>query len=166
MSQAAFPVKGVQSVPQVTFRIRRNGEFTEKLGLLVDKTDLDFGKRSWRYSMLMRNGKIEKQFLEPQAPGDPVKVSDAYTMLHDINPNAQKPDQVAIPTRDGGQLCVKAKRQRTDAGYDLAEIALPHTIRSRAVGAIAGQGTVPQVFINGQLLGGSEALDAYLRKAA
>ena len=25
-----------------------NGEFTEKMGMLVDKTDLGFGKRSWR----------------------------------------------------------------------------------------------------------------------
>ena len=32
-----------------------NGEFTEKMGLLVDKSDLNFGKRSWRYSMLVRD---------------------------------------------------------------------------------------------------------------
>ena len=67
-----------------------NGEFTEKMGLLVDKSDLNFGKRSWRYSMLVRNGRIEKQFIEPQEPGDPFKVSDADTMLAYINPSGEE----------------------------------------------------------------------------
>jgi glutaredoxin len=34
------------------------------------------------------------------------------------------------------------------------------------VGAIAGAQTVPQVFINGRLIGGSNELEAFLRKAA
>jgi glutaredoxin-like protein len=143
-----------------------NGEFTEKMGLLVDKSDLNFGKRSWRYSMLVRNRKIEKQFLEPQEPGDPFKVSDADTMLDYINPTAKRPDQVAILTREGCAFCAKAKAQLTDAGIDYVEIPLPHTIRSRAIGAIAGAGTVPQVFINGNLIGGAEALEKFLQKAA
>jgi glutaredoxin-like protein len=143
-----------------------NGEFTEKMGMLVDKSDLNFGKRSWRYSMLVRNKKIEKQFIEPQEPGDPFKVSDADTMLTYINPNAKKPDQVAILTREGCPFCAKAKAELSEAGYDYVELPLPHTIRSRAVGAITGALTVPQVFINGKLIGSSEALEAYLRKAA
>ena len=78
-----------------------NGEFTEKMGMLVDKADLGFGKRSWRYSMLVKDGVIEKMFIEPQKPGDPFEVSDADTMLAYINPKAKKPDQVAILTREG-----------------------------------------------------------------
>jgi peroxiredoxin len=66
-----------------------NGEFTQKMGMLVDKSDLNFGKRSWRYSMLVRNKRIEKMFIEPQEPGDPFKVSDADTMLRYINPKAK-----------------------------------------------------------------------------
>jgi glutaredoxin-like protein len=143
-----------------------NGQFTEKMGLLVDKSDLNFGKRSWRYSMLVRNGRIEKQFIEPNEPGDPFKVSDADTMLAYINPAAKKPDQVAILTREGCSFCAKAKRTLSEAGFDFVELPLPHTIRSRAIGAIAGAGTVPQVFINGRLIGGAEDLDAYLRRAA
>ncbi len=143
-----------------------NGEFTEKMGLLVDKSDLNFGKRSWRYSMLVRNKRIEKQFIEPQEPGDPFKVSDADTMLAYINPQAKGPDQVAILTRDGCSFCAKAKLALTEAGYDYAEVPLPHTTRSRAVGAIAGAGTVPQVFVNGRLIGGTEELDRWLRRAA
>jgi peroxiredoxin len=58
-----------------------NGAFTEAMGMLVDKSDLGFGKRSWRYSMLVRDGVIEKMFIEPKVEGDPYEVSDADTML-------------------------------------------------------------------------------------
>jgi peroxiredoxin len=58
-----------------------NGEFTEKMGLLVDKSELGFGKRSWRYSMLVKDGVIQKMFIEPVKEGDPYEVSDADTML-------------------------------------------------------------------------------------
>jgi peroxiredoxin len=58
-----------------------NAAFTEAMGMLVDKTDLGFGKRSWRYSMLVRDGVIEKMFVEPQVEGDPFEASDADTML-------------------------------------------------------------------------------------
>ena len=51
-----------------------------------------------------------------------------------------------------------------EAGYAYAEIPLPHTIRSKAVGAIAKAQTVPQVFINGQLIGDSDALETYLKR--
>jgi glutaredoxin-like protein len=143
-----------------------NGEFTAKMGMLVDKSDLNFGKRSWRYSMLVRNGTIEKMFVEPQEPGDPFKVSDADTMLRYINPRAKKPDQVAILTREGCSFCANAKQRLADAGYDFVEVPLPHTIRTKAVGAIAGAQTVPQVFVNGRLVGGTNELEAFLKKAA
>ena len=143
-----------------------NGQFTAQMGLLVDKSDLNFGKRSWRYSMLVRDEVIEKMFIEPDEAGDPFKVSDADTMLAYLNPNASKPDQVAILTREGCSFCAKAKRLLADRGYDFAEVALPHTIRTKAVGAIASAATVPQVFINGRLIGGLNDLTAFLSKAA
>ena len=62
-----------------------NGEFTRKMGMLVDKSNLGFGMRSWRYSMVVNDGAIEKLFAEPgyadNAPDDPFEVSDADTML-------------------------------------------------------------------------------------
>ena len=60
-----------QRADQITFVPDGNGEFTDKMGLLVDKDDLGFGKRSWRYSMLVRDGVIEKQFIEPEVPQTP-----------------------------------------------------------------------------------------------
>ncbi|BAZ82699.1 MAG: peroxiredoxin [Sphaerospermopsis kisseleviana] len=63
-----------------------NGEFTRKMGMLVDKANLGFGMRSWRYSMVVNNCKIEKMFIEPgfddNCPTDPFEVSDADTMLN------------------------------------------------------------------------------------
>lgn len=62
-----------------------NGEFTRKMGMLVDKSNLGFGMRSWRYSMVVNDGKIEKMFIEADygdnCPTDPFEVSDADTML-------------------------------------------------------------------------------------
>ena len=139
-----------------------NGAFTEAMGLLVDKSDLNFGKRSWRYSMLVRDRRIEKMFLEPQKPGDPFEVSDADTMLHYLAPNAKLPEQVAILTREGCSFCAQAKKMLSEAGIDYAEIPLPHTIRSKALGAIAKAETVPQVFVDGKLIGGSQALQQFL----
>jgi len=141
-----------------------NGAFTEAMGMLVDKSDLNFGKRSWRYSMLVRNKVIEKMFVEPQKPGDPFEVSDADTMLKYLDPKAKLPDEVAILTREGCSFCAKAKSMLTEAGYDFVEIPLPHTIRSKALGAIAKAQTVPQVFVNGQLIGGSEELQRFLQQ--
>lgn len=62
-----------------------NGEFTRKMGMLVEKTNIGFGMRSWRYSMVVSDMKIEKIFVEPDfgdnCPTDPFEVSDADTML-------------------------------------------------------------------------------------
>ena len=143
-----------------------NGEFTDQIGLLVDKSDLGFGKRSWRYAMLVKDGKIVKQFIEPEKPGDPFEVSDADTMLNFINPQAKKPDQVAIFTREGCSFCAKAKATLTELGYDYVEIPLQHQIRSKVIGAVTGQQTVPQIFINGKHIGNAEELEQWARKAA
>ena len=143
-----------------------NGEFTDQIGMLVDKSDLGFGKRSWRYSMLVKDGVIVKQFIEPEKPGDPFEVSDADTMLNFINPQARKPDQVAIFTREGCSFCARAKAKLTELGYDYVEIPLAHQIRSKVVGAVTGKQTVPQVFINGEYIGDADALENWARKAA
>ena len=62
-----------------------SGEFTRKMGMLVDKSNLGFGMRSWRYAMVVNDGQIEKIFLEPDfgdnCPIDPFEVSDADTVL-------------------------------------------------------------------------------------
>jgi peroxiredoxin len=139
-----------------------NGEFTEGMGMLVDKADLGFGKRSWRYSMLVRDGVVEKMFVEPEEPGDPFKVSDADTMLNYIAPDAKRPDQVVVFSKVGCSFCAKAKQQLSDAGYEYIEVPLDNKVRGKVLGAVSGEMTAPQVFINGKLVGGAAALERYL----
>jgi len=150
-----------QEVTNLTMLPDGNGEFTEGMGMLVDKADLGFGKRSWRYSMLVKDGTIEKMFIEPEEPGDPFKVSDAATMLNYINPQATPPKGVSLFTKVGCPFCARAKEMLKEQNLDYEEIILGKDITTRSLRAVAGATTVPQVFIDGKLIGGSEALAAY-----
>ena len=144
-----------------------NGKFSEGMGLLVDKSDLGFGKRSWRYSMLVNDGNIEKMFIEPEKEGDPFEVSDADTMLKYVAPKATAPEPITIFTKPGCPFCARAKVMLEDAGLEFEEISMSKSVTSRSLRAIAGAGTAPQVFSGGKKIGGSEALEAWLagRKA-
>ncbi len=75
----------VQGAKNVFLLPDGNGEFSRKMGMLVDKSNLGFGMRSWRYSMYVEDGKIVKLFSEAGfadvCPTDPFEVSDAETML-------------------------------------------------------------------------------------
>lgn len=74
-----------QNVQNVKLLPDGNADFTRAIGMLVKKTNLGFGDRSWRYSILVDDGKIQKAFVEPgfsdDCPTDPFEVSDAQTML-------------------------------------------------------------------------------------
>jgi len=139
-----------------------NGEFTEAMGLLVDKKEIGFGKRSWRYSMLVKNGVIEKMFIEPNKPGDPFEVSDADTMLNFINSEAKAPDDITIFTKSGCPFCAKAKSMLKENGLSYEEVMLGSAIKLKGLRAVTGETSVPQIFINGTHIGGSEQLANYL----
>ncbi|MBD1840837.1 glutathione peroxidase [Coleofasciculus sp. FACHB-64] len=151
-----------QEAENLTLLPDGNGEFTEGMGMLVDKAELGFGKRSWRYSMLVKDGTIEKMFIEPVVEGDPFEVSDAQTMLNYINPEAAKPQIVSLFTKVGCPFCSRAKVMLKEHGLDYEEIVLGKEITTRSLRAVTGGTTVPQVFIDGKLIGGSEKLEAYL----
>ncbi len=157
--------KREQQADNLTFLPDGNGEFTEGMGMLVDKDDLGFGQRSWRYSMLVRDGVVEKMFIEPDLPGDPFEVSDADTMLKYIAPQAEAPKNVTVFTREGCPFCVRAKGLLADAGLDYDELVLGRDFREVTIRAISGQTTVPQVFIDGERIGGADELEDYLKKA-
>lgn len=138
-----------------------NGEFTDGMGMLVDKQDLGFGKRSWRYSMLVKDGIIDKMFIEPNKPGDPFEVSDADTMLAYVNPEAAKPSAISVFTKPGCPFCVRAKQLLADKNLRYQEVVLGRDINSATLKAVSGRSTVPQVFIDGRHIGGSEELAAH-----
>jgi len=54
-----------QNVCHIKFIPDGNGEFTRGLNMLVDKSNLGFGSRSWRYAAVVDNGVIEQWFEEP-----------------------------------------------------------------------------------------------------
>jgi glutaredoxin-like protein len=154
-----------QHADRITFIPDGNGDFTRGMGMMVEKQDLGFGERSWRYSMLVRNGVIDKMFIEPDLPGDPFEVSDADTMLHYIAPEAGLPLDVTVFSREGCPHCVKAKSMLRDAGIEFDELVLNRDFAESTIRAVSGASTVPQVFINGNLIGGAESLTQYLGHA-
>lgn len=62
-------IKNVKVIPD------GNGDFTRQMGMLVNKTAIGFGQRSWRYAAVINNGVVEKMFEEPgrgdNTTGDP-----------------------------------------------------------------------------------------------
>lgn len=154
--------KRSQNADRIRFLPDGNGDFTQGMGLLVDKNELGFGKRSWRYSMLVRNGIVEKMFIEPEQPGDPFQVSDADTMLAYIDPNAQRPYNVTVFSRPGCVFCARAKGLLTDAGIEYEELVLNRDYTDRTLRAVADATSYPQVFVNGQHIGGANELETWL----
>ena len=150
-----------QEAENITVLPDGNGDFTEGMGMLVDKGDLGFGNRSWRYSMLVKDGVIEKMFIEEDVPGDPFEVSDADTMLTYINPEQTKPDPVSIFTKHGCPFCAKAKTLLTEKGIAFEEITMGSDASLTSLKAISGRETVPQIFIGGRHIGGSDDLESY-----
>lgn len=156
--------KEAQQADNILFLPDGNGEFTEGMGMLVGKEDLGFGKRSWRYSMLVKDGVIDKMFIEPEKPGDPYGVSDADTMLEYLAPNAPKPLDVAVFSRKGCPHCARAKGMLRDAGIAFEALELNSNYTDRTLRAVADATSLPQVFINGTQVGGADDLEAWLKE--
>jgi len=154
--------KDSQHADDVTFLPDGNGVFTEGMGLLVDKDELGFGKRSWRYSMLVRDSVIEKMFIEPLEPGDPYGVSDADTMLSYVAPQAAKPLDVSVFSRAGCPHCARAKSLLREAGIPFEALELNQQYSDRSLRAIAADSSLPQVFVNGERIGGADELELWL----
>ncbi len=79
-------LKNVQVIPD------GSGTFTRMMGMLVDKDNLSFGARSWRYAAIVNDGVIEAWFEEPgradNHPEDPYGVSSPETVLAHLKENA------------------------------------------------------------------------------
>lgn len=145
-----------QHADKITFMPDGNGSFTQAMGMLVPKEDLGFGRRSWRYSMLVRDGVIDKMFIEPEEPGDPFKVSDADTMLAHLGGSA--PHDILLFTKPGCPHCARAKSLLRDKKLHYEELPTsPRILR-----ALPGKRTTPQVFVDGRHLGGGDELAAWV----
>lgn len=68
--------------------------------------------------------------------------------------------KVEIYTKDWCPYCVRAKRLLADIGADIAEHAVDRggEARSEMIQRAGGRTTVPQIFIDGQHIGGCDDL--------
>lgn len=147
-----------QNAAHIRFIPDGNGEFSQGMGMLVDKRNLGFGQRSWRYSMLVDDGVIKKMFIEPEQDGDPFLVSDADTMLKYLDPNVKVPSDVFMIGRPGCSHCARARELLTKNGLAFDEVhATPRSLR-----AVSGKTTTPQIFIDGKYIGGADELERHL----
>ena len=75
----ALGVENVKLIPD------GNAYFTRSMGMLVNKSNLGFGQRSWRYAAVVENGIIEKLFVEEglrdNADTDPYEASTPEAVL-------------------------------------------------------------------------------------
>jgi glutaredoxin-like protein len=139
-----------------------NAEFTRGMGMLVDKCNLGFGDRSWRYSMLVDDGVIKKMFIEREVEGDPYEVSDADTMLAYVAPESAKQPNVVVFTKAGCPHCARAKQTLAGAGMNYREIEISGVGGMDTLRAVSGAVTAPQIFIDGVRIGGADDLERHL----
>jgi peroxiredoxin len=74
-----------QNIENVKLIPDGNAYFTRSMGMLVNKSNLGFGERSWRYAAVVKNGIIEKLFVEAgqrdNADNDPYEVTTPENVL-------------------------------------------------------------------------------------
>jgi len=85
-----------EGADQVRFIPDVRGDFTRAMGMLVNLADKGMGYRSRRYSMLVKDGVIEKMFVERDGLETMPVVANAETLLNYLNPKAEKPEQTAV----------------------------------------------------------------------
>ena len=138
-------------------------DFTTAMGMAVDHRESLLGTRSWRYSMLVEDGNIRKMFIEPERGDDPFEVSDAETMLRYLRPNSRTLGPVLVLARHGCPYCERAKSLLRERGISFDAMYLGEELTMQGVKAASGESTVPQVFVAGKLVGGSDQLAAFLQ---
>jgi glutaredoxin-like protein len=153
-----------QGVAHVTLLPDGNGAFTAGLDMLVDKSAIGFGKRSWRYSMLVEDGVVTKSFVEPDEPGDPFVRSDADTMLKHLGIERALPAEVTVFAKPGCPFCIEARRMLEEAGFDYEEVTLSGPVSYRTLRAVTGRDTAPQIYIDGEHIDGLDGLKDWLSR--
>ena len=77
-----------QNIKNIVLIPDGSGLFTQGMGMLVDKDNLGFGKRSWRYAAVINNLIVEQWFEEPgfenNCLDDPYSVSKPKNILNSL----------------------------------------------------------------------------------
>ncbi len=83
-------------------------------------------------------------------------------MLNHIDTDAVVPRPVAIFTKPGCGYCARARKLLSEHGLAFDEIVLGTDATVVGMKAVAGRDSAPQVFIDGNHVGGFEDLRRYL----
>jgi peroxiredoxin len=87
-----------QNIEKVKLIPDGNAYFTRSMGQLVAKSNLGFGERSWRYAAVVKNGIIEKMFVEAgqrdNADSDPYEETTPENVLSYIRSSVLEPELV------------------------------------------------------------------------
>jgi peroxiredoxin/glutaredoxin len=147
-----------QGAECITFVPDGNGDFHRALGLLADHRDDGMGLRARRYAMLVRDGTIDFALVEPDESGDPYGISSADSVLERLAPDHAPVQDIVVFTRPLCSHSERAKRLLDERGvrYDAVDL------KPRGVIAVSGETSTPQVFVNGRLIGGCDALERWL----
>ena len=82
-----------QNIEKVKLIPDGNAYFTRSMGMLVSKTNLGFGERSWRYAAVVNNSIIEKLFVEAEhrdnADSDPYEASTPEAVFEYVSANVK-----------------------------------------------------------------------------
>ena len=80
-----------QNIQNVKLIPDGNAYFTRSMGMLVNKSNLGFGERSWRYAAVVKDGIIEKLFVEAgqrdNADTDPYEATTPDNVLSYVRSN-------------------------------------------------------------------------------
>jgi peroxiredoxin len=73
-----------------------NGDFTRRMGMLIDKRHLGFGMRSWRYAMVVEDNVVTHWFEEPGINDvgedeDPYGATAPETLLAELKADQKEP---------------------------------------------------------------------------
>ena len=77
-----------QGIEKVKMIPDGSGHFTRRMGMLVNKDNLGFGMRSWRYAAIFDSGNILQFFpeaaREDNCPSDPYSISKPQHMIKEV----------------------------------------------------------------------------------
>jgi glutaredoxin-like protein len=82
-------------------------------------------------------------------------------MLKHLRPDFQAPRPAFMLARHGCPHCARAKQLLEENGLPFEAIYLGEEFTMQGVKAASGAKTVPQVFIDGALIGGADQLEKY-----
>ena len=87
-----------QNIEKVKLIPDGNAYFTRSMGMLVNKSNLGFGDRSWRYAAVVENGIIEKLFVEAgqrdNADSDPYEATTPEVVYEYVKTTVRETAQV------------------------------------------------------------------------